>query len=91
MQIVTNSGKTFDAEWVLETETRNGIQQLTMHLTGKHDPAEVIGELVGQPMIVGIKENGNRNTFEKYTLFRSLIATNDGKALRLTLERDDEA
>lgn len=91
MKITTQSGKTFDAGWVLETETRNGIQQLTMHLTGSPDPAEVISELVGQVQIGGIKENGNSASYEKYTLFRSLIATPDGTALRLTLERDDEA
>lgn len=90
MEITTNNGVTFDAGWVLETDTRNGIHQLTMHLTGNPDPAEVIGELVGQVQIIGIKENGNRNTYEGYTLFRSLIATPDGKALRLTLERGED-
>lgn len=91
MKIVTNNGIEFDADWALEAETRNGIQQLTMHLTGNPDPVEILSELVGQAQIGGIKENGNRNTYEKYTLFRSLIATPDGKALRLTLERDDNA
>ena len=91
MQIVTNNGVTFDADWALETETRNGINQLTIHLTGNPDPVEILNELVGQAQIGSIKENGNRNIYERYTLFRSLIATNDGKALRLTLERDDEA
>lgn len=91
VQIVSSSGKTFNTDWVLEAETRNGTQQLIMNLTGELDPAEVITGLEGQAQIVGIKENGNRNTYERYTLFRSLIVSPDGKAMRLTLERNDAA
>lgn len=91
VQIVSSSGKTFNTDWVLEAETRNGTQQLIMNLTGELDPSEVITELEGQAQIIGIKGNGNRNTYERYTLFRSLIVSLDGKSMRLTLERNDAA
>lgn len=87
MVITTTNGKIFEAEWVLETETRNGIQQMTMHLIGSDDPVEIVRELVGQAQIVGIKENGTRTNYEKYMLFRSLISTPNGRAFRLTLDK----
>lgn len=90
MEIMTNSGKTFEASWVLEPETRNGVQQLTIQLPVDIDPAEIISELVGVAQIIGIKDNGNRTMYEHYTLFRSLIVTPDRSAQRLTLERSDE-
>ena len=90
MQILTNSGKAFDAAWVLEAETRNGIQQLTMHLTGA-EAMDTLASLVGQSQIIGVSDNGNRTTYDGYTLFRTLIVTPDGKALRLTLEREGAA
>lgn len=72
MQIVTNSGKTYEADWVLDTQTRHGIQQLTIQLPGNNDPSEIIRNLVG---------------YEGYTMFYSLIATPDRNGMRLTLEK----
>jgi hypothetical protein len=90
MRIVTNNGVEFQADWVLDTESRHGKSQLAIQLPGDTNPIDILEDLVGQVQIIGIKENGNRNTYEGYTLFRSLIATPDGKALRLTLERGED-
>ena len=91
MQIVASSGKTFNADWVLEPKTRNGVQQLTIQLAGDADPVEILSELVGQAQIIGVSEAGSRTPYERYKKFRSLILSPDGNALRLTLERDDAA
>lgn len=87
MEIMTNSENKLEADWVLETETREGVQQMTIHFAGNVDPVEIVKEMTGQEQIVGINKNGNKTIYEKYTLFKSLISTNDGNAIRLTLER----
>lgn len=91
MQIVTTSGKTFEAAWVLDTTTRHGAQQLTIQLPGETDLGEILGELDGAEQIVVEKEKGVRTVYEGYTLFSSAIYTPDRSALRLTLERNDAA
>lgn len=87
MIITAKSGKTFEAEWVLETETRNGIQQLAIQFPGGTDPAEAIAELVGMSQIHGTNDKGNHTVYEGYSFFKSLIASDEKAALRLTLER----
>lgn len=91
MQIVTSSGKTFEAAWVLDTTTRHGAQQLTIQLPGTTDLSEITGELVGAEQISSIKETGVHTIYEGYTLLSSLIYTPDRSALRLTLEKGDAA
>lgn len=89
MQIVTNSGKTFEAAWVLDTTTRHGAQQLTIQLPGDTALDEIMANMVGAAQITSIKESGVRTVYEGYTTLASLIYSTDRKALRLTLERDD--
>ena len=89
MQIVTKSGKTLKADWVLDTQTRHGIKQLTIQIPGNTAPDRIIRELVGLSQISCTNENGNCMMYEGYTKFYSLIATSDGSALRLTLEKGD--
>lgn len=91
MKIMTISGKTFDADWVLDTTTRHGAQQLTIQLPGGTDLGLVLGELDGAEQIIVEKEKGVRTIYEGYTLFSSVIYTPDRSALRLTLERNDAA
>ena len=91
MQIVTNNGLTYDAAWVLDTETRHGAHQLTIQLPGDTELEDILSDFVGAVQIISIKENGVRTVYEGYTLLASLIYSTDRKALRLTLERDDEA
>ena len=91
MQIVTNSGKTFDADWTLDTVTRHGAHQLTIQLPGDTALKKIMGGLVGCAQITSIKESDVRTVYEGYTRLASLIYSTDRKALRLTLERDDEA
>ena len=91
MQIETNSGKTFDADWVLDTVTRHGAHQLTIQLPGDTPLKKIMGSLVGCAQITSVKETGVRTAYEGYTKLASLIYSTDRKALRLTLERDDKA
>ena len=91
MQIETNSGKTFDADWVLDTVTRHRAHQLTVQLPGDTPLKKIMGSLVGCAQITSTKETGVRTVYEGYTQLASLIYSTDRKALRLTLERDDEA
>ena len=89
MQIMTNRGKTFEADWTLLTETRNGAKQLVIQLPGDTDLHEVINELVGVDTIRESKGDGECPPHEGYTQFASLIYSTDRKAMRLTLERSD--
>lgn len=91
MQIVTASGKTYDAAWILDTATRHGVQQLTMQLPGTTDPGDIVRDLVGLDVIKGTKENGDYNTYVGYRLLSSLIYTADRSAIRLTLEKGETA
>ena len=91
MQIVTNNGITFDADWALDVETRHGAHQLTIQLPGDTDLEDIMSELVGCAQITRIKDSNVRTVYEGYTKLASLIYSTDRKALRLTLERDDEA
>ena len=91
MQIVTNNGITFDADWALDVETRHGVHQLTIQLPGDTDLEDIMSELVGCVQITRIKDSNVRTVYEGYTKLASLIYSTDRKALRLTLERDDEA
>ncbi len=91
MQIVTNNGIEFDADWVLDTETRHGAHQLTIQLPGDTDIGDIMYNLVGAVQFSAVKESGVRTVYEGYTLLASLIYSPDRKALRLTLERDDNA
>lgn len=91
MQIVTNNGVEFQADWILDTETRHGAHQLTIQLPGDTDIHDIMDWLVGAMKISAIKESGVRTVYEGYTMLASLIYSPDRKALRLTLERDDKA
>lgn len=91
MQIITSSGKKFNADWVLDTTTRHGAQQLTIQLPGETDLGEILGELDGAEQIIVEKDKGVRTVYEGYSLFSSAIYTPDRKALRVTLERNDAA
>ena len=91
MQIVTNNGITFDADWILDTETRHGAHQLTIQLPGDTDIGDILYNLVGAVQFSAIKDSNVRTVYEGYTKLASLIYSTDRKALRLTLERDDEA
>lgn len=91
MQIMTSSGKTFEAGWALKTETRHGAKQLVIQMPGTNDPTEIMKELVGVDVIKGDMGDGEYKTYEGYTLFSSLIYSTDRKVLRLTLEKGDAA
>ena len=90
MQIVINSTLTLDADWVLDTVTRHGAQQLAIQLPGDTALKDAM-KMVGCAKLTSVKENGVRTVYEGYTRLASLIYSTDRKALRLTLERDDES
>lgn len=91
MRIVTNNGVEFQADWVLDTESRNGAHQLAIQLPGDTDIGDIMYNLVGAVQFSAIKDSGVRTVYEGYTLLASLIFSPDRKALRLTLERGDKA
>lgn len=86
MQIVANSGKTFDAAWILDTETRDGTQQLTIQMPGNTDLHDMISDLVGADTVTCIKGNA-KTVYEGYTLLGSIIYSANRSIVRLTLER----
>lgn len=86
MRIETNSGKTLDADWLLDTTTRNGVQQLVIQLPGETPTADIFA-LIGADTIEAVKENGVKTVYEGYTLFSSFICASDRSTVRLTLEK----
>lgn len=91
MKITTQSGKTFEAAWVLSTQTRMGVKQLAMQLAGDTPLDAIMGEIIGSEKITASEDEGAYTVYEGYTLLSSLIYSTDRAAVRLTLERDDEA
>lgn len=91
MQIVTNNGVEFQADWVLDTETRHGAHQLTIQMPGDISLHDIMEGLVGAVQIISAKDSGVRTVYEGYTMLASIVYSTDRKALRLTLERDDDA
>lgn len=84
-------GTTFEADWVLETTTRQGTAQITIQLSGGTDITSITQNLIGAQEITGIRDAGVRTVYEAYTALTSLIYSTDRRALRLTLEREGEA
>lgn len=91
MQIMTISGKTFEADWADDTTDRHGAQQLTIHFPGTTDLVEILHELIGAEQISGIKKNGVRVVYEGYKHLYSAIYNHDRSAVRVTLVKGDAA
>ncbi len=91
MTIMTNSGKKFDADWMLDTETRHGAHQLVIQLPGYTLLEDIMTDIVGTPTITSIKDNGVRTVYEGYSTLASLIYSADRKNLRVTLEKGETA
>ena len=87
MQIITTNGTTYDVDWILDTETRNGEQQLTIKMPGDINLEDIMANLVGAEQIISVKENGVRTVYEGYTQMDHIIYSQNRKKLRLTLEK----
>lgn len=91
MRITTESGKMFEAAWVLDTQTRQGVKQLAMQLRGDAALEEIVSDLVGSERIVASEDEGTYTAYEGYTLLATLMYSADRKALRVVLERGEDA
>lgn len=91
MKITTQSGTTFDADWVLATKTRQGVNQLTMQLAGDTPLGAITGDIIGSEKITASEDERAYTVYEGYTLLASLIYSADRAAVRVTIERDDVA
>lgn len=84
---ITAKNKTFDAEWTLLAQTRQGEKQLVMQLPGGTTVQEIANALVGAETIKEDKGNGAYSVYEGYTQLVSIIYTSDRSAVRITLAK----
>lgn len=85
--LIEAKDKSFNAAWVLPTQTREGVKQLVIQFEGEPEPKDVLEELVGLGEIVASKADDQKNVYTGYTAFFSLGYTHDAHVLRLTLEK----
>jgi len=88
MKIMTSSGKTYEADWILPTQSRNGARLLAIQLPGAVDPVQAVADLTGAESIKGIVDDAV-TTYAGYTMLHSLYFSNDRSAVRLMLEKGD--
>lgn len=91
MKITTQSGKTFEAAWVLSTQTRMGVKQMAMQLDGETALEDIVSDLVGSKRMTSSEGEGAYTVYDGYTLLSSLTYSADRKTLRVVLERGDDA
>lgn len=88
MKIMTSSGKTYEADWILPTQSHHGAKLLAIQLPGTVDPVQAVADLTGAESIKSIVDDAV-TTYAGYTMLQSLYFTHDRSAVRLTFEKGD--